>query len=123
MIEEGADDGKEILSPNLVKVAVMSIHTTVHSPGVYVPSELGLLQALMEDMRWESWYPANPAMQLRFAAFLLKTYERGIVAPDQLRNYCRIAARMRYFAEDETSALELQRFSSRLPGTRSSASR
>lgn len=74
----------------------MSFHTSAHSPGVFVPSELAMLQTLVEEMRSESWYPRSDAMQEKFAAFMLKAYERGITCPAKLKAYCALAARMHF---------------------------
>jgi hypothetical protein len=74
----------------------MSFHTSAHSPGVFVPSELAMLQALVDEMRGESWYPRSPAIQEKFAAFVLKAYDRGITCPAKLKAYCALAARMHF---------------------------
>lgn len=76
----------------------MSLHTTAHSPGVFVPDELAMLQALVDDMRNESWFPQSREDQERLAAFVLKTYDRGIACPAKIRAYCAVAARL-YFHE------------------------
>jgi len=74
----------------------MSFHTSAHSPGVFVPSELAMLQALVEEMSHEDWYPRSEAMQEKFAAFVLKAYDRGITCPAKLKDYCALAARMHF---------------------------
>jgi hypothetical protein len=47
-------------------------------------------------MRGESWYPRSEAMQEKFAAFVLKAYDRGITCPAKLKAYCALAARMHF---------------------------
>jgi hypothetical protein len=81
----------------------MSIHTFAHSPGVFVATEVSLLRALMDDMRDEKWFPRSPATQERFASFLLKTYDRGVVCPRKLRAFCATAAKL-YFQEPDVVA-------------------
>ena len=63
----------------------MSIHTSAHNPGVFVPDELAMLQDLIADLRGESWFPQNRQMQEKFAAFILRAYERGVVCPEELK--------------------------------------
>ncbi|MDB5523442.1 MAG: hypothetical protein JWM58_1205 [Rhizobium sp.] len=80
----------------------MSFHTSAHSPGVFVPDELAMLQALVDDMRGEYWFPQSRAMQEKFALFVLNTYDRGLTCPSKLRNFCSVAARL-YFHETEAN--------------------
>lgn len=77
----------------------MSVHTSAHSPGVFLPEELGLLRSLMDEMRRESGFPRTPAEEERLAAFLLKTYDRGVTCPAKLRAYCSIALKL-YFRDN-----------------------
>jgi hypothetical protein len=79
----------------------MSFHTSAHSPGVFVPNELAMLQALMEEMRGESWFPGSPALEEKLAVFLLKTYERGVTCPAKLKAYCALAARTQFCNVDD----------------------
>jgi hypothetical protein len=74
----------------------MSFHTSAHSPGVFVPSELSMLQALIDEMRSESWFPGSQTMQEKLAVFVLKTYERGITCPAKLKAHCALAAGMQF---------------------------
>ena len=70
----------------------MSYHTRTHSPGVFTPSEMAMLRALLAEMRSESWFPQSEPMQEKFAAFLLNTYDRGVICPAKLKAYCAAAA-------------------------------
>lgn len=79
----------------------MSFHTSAHSPGVFVPSELAMLQGLIEEMRGENWFPGSQAMQEKLAVFVLKTYERGVTCPAKLKAYCALAARTQFINPDE----------------------
>jgi hypothetical protein len=63
---------------------------------VFVPSELAMLQALIEEMRSESWFPDAQAIQDKLAVFLLKTYERGVTCPAKLKAYCALAAKTQF---------------------------
>jgi hypothetical protein len=74
----------------------MSFHTSAHSPGVFVPSELAMLQALIEEMRSERWFPGSQDMQDKLAVFVLKTYERGVTCPAKLKACCALAARTQF---------------------------
>jgi hypothetical protein len=75
----------------------MSFHTSAHSPGVFVPDELAMLQNMLNDMRRETWFPRSQIMQEKFASFIIRTYDRGVTCPEKLKAYCAIAARLHFF--------------------------
>jgi hypothetical protein len=75
----------------------MSVHTSAHSPGVFLPEELGMLRSLMDEMRGEG-FPRTAADEERLAAFLLKTYDRGVTCRAKLKAYCNVALKL-YFRE------------------------
>lgn len=77
----------------------MSVHTSAHSPGVFVPGEVAMLQTLITEMRGEAWFPHSQTMQERFAAFMLKSYDRGVTCPAKLKAYCALAARLHFWEQ------------------------
>lgn len=56
-----------------------------------------MLQTLIEEMRGEVWFPHSRDMQERFAAFVLKSYDRGVTCPAKLKAYCALAARLHFW--------------------------
>jgi len=84
----------------------MSIHTSAHSPGVFLAEELGMLRALMDEMREEDGFPRTPADEERLAAFLLKTYDRGVTCRAKLKAYCSVALKL-YFREGSSAGPEI----------------
>ena len=91
----------------------MSFHTSAHSPGVFFPDELATLQSVLDDMRGESWFPKSKAMQEKFASFVIRTYDRGMICPEKLKAFCAVAAKL-YFYEAESTNLIDPKFA---PGT------
>ena len=63
-----------------------------------------MLRALMDELRAEGGFPRSPAAEERLAAFLLKTYDRGVTCRAKLKAYCGVALKL-YFRDD--AALEI----------------
>jgi len=84
----------------------MSVHTSAHSPGVFLAEELGMLRALMDEMRQEDGFPRTSADEERLAAFLLKTYDRGVTCRAKLKAYCSVALKL-YFREGAANSPEI----------------
>jgi hypothetical protein len=60
-----------------------------------------MLQALIDEMRGESWFPASQAMQEKLAVYVLKTYERGVTCPARLKASCAAAAGTQFSDPDD----------------------
>lgn len=65
-----------------------------------------MLRGVMDEMRGEDGFPSTPEGEERFAAFLLKSYDRGVTCPAKLKAYCTIALKL-YFREEAGDGLEI----------------
>jgi hypothetical protein len=77
----------------------MSLHTHIHSPGVFAGSEVLFLRSVIRDLETEQWYPKCRERQETFVSLLIRAYDRGIVSRTRLKTFASVAARF-YFPEN-----------------------
>jgi len=56
--------------------------------GVYDPEELAMLKGVFDIVTGYEWFCKSTDNRERFAACILRTYQRGLHDPDELRASC-----------------------------------
>jgi len=64
--------------------------------GVYTPDQLAVMRAVYNAVVSEPWFSTSPEKKRQFASFVINSYRLGMVAPDRLQAYCRVAAEQRF---------------------------
>lgn len=77
----------------------MSLHTKIHSPGVFAGSEVSFLRSVIRELESEPWYPKCRDRQETFVSLLIRAYDRGMVCRARLKTFASVAARF-YFPEN-----------------------
>lgn len=74
----------------------MSFRTDRTSPGVLMPEELRIVERVFKRIVLQSWFTRAPSDQQQFAAYVIRTYFRGLTDPDLLYDFCLAAAMSRH---------------------------
>ncbi|WP_137156770.1 hypothetical protein [Rhizobium sp. FKL33] len=82
----------------------MSLHTQIHSPGVFAGSEVSFLRGVIRELETEHWYPKSREKQETFVSLLIRAYDRGIVCRARLKTFASVAARF-YFPENRETLI------------------
>jgi hypothetical protein len=81
----------------------MSFRTASYSSGVLLSEELTLLQSIFKEISSQPWFSRAPEDQQAFAAYVIKTYLRGLTEPEKLKDFCTAAAKSRYMVVDDAN--------------------
>jgi len=72
--------------------AEMSFRTADFSPGVLLPEELALIEQVYDTVAAKDWFTKDEARRREFAAYVIATYNRGMVDPSKLLRLCEMTA-------------------------------
>jgi len=64
--------------------------------GAFTPEQLAIIQAVYNAVVSEQWFSKSPEKKEQFARFVIKSFRLGLVCPDWLQVYCRVAAEQRF---------------------------
>jgi hypothetical protein len=78
----------------------MSFFTANYSGGVLLPEEMSLVSEVFKQIEAEPWFNATDENRQHLAAFIIRTYQRGLAEPEKLRSFCAERARQRFAKPD-----------------------
>jgi hypothetical protein len=74
----------------------MSFNTRQFSPGVLLPEELAIIERVYNSIAGEAWFTDDEEKRNAFAAFLIKSYHRGLIDPEKLFRFCSSVAKWKF---------------------------
>lgn len=74
--------------------------------GVLRPEDLSIIRNVYDRVVSGPWVTADPRTREQFAAFVVKSYQRGMCHPDKLLQFCQVAARQQLATEPFNGAAD-----------------
>jgi hypothetical protein len=74
----------------------MSFPYPVDEIGTLSPEALTIVEGICSAITAERWFASGPERHREFASYVRETYQRGLVPPDELHKYCRLAAQTHF---------------------------
>lgn len=62
----------------------------------YSPDDLAMMQDVYSSVAQEPWFTKDPDKRQAFAAEVFRMFDRGLVLPDKLQQFCHILAERRF---------------------------